>query len=85
MTTNSINTADAKEAFAELISRVSHHKERVILTRRGQPIAALIPMEDFNLLEENKAKSDLDEAILSLKEAREHGFISLTDIKNEVN
>jgi prevent-host-death family protein len=85
MTTNSINTVDAKEAFSELISRVSHHKERIILTRRGHPIAALIPMEDFNHLEETKAKSDLDEAILALKEAREHGFISLTDIKNELN
>lgn len=80
MTTSAINTADAKEAFAELISRVSHHKERVILTRRGHPVAALVPMEDFERLETARDKSDLEEAIEALKEARESGFISLSDL-----
>lgn len=81
MTTTHINTVDAKESFSELINRVSHHKERIILTRRGHAVAALIPMEDFDHLEAVKEKSDLDEAIAALKDGREHGFISLVDLK----
>lgn len=81
MTTTHINTVDAKESFSELINRVSHHKERIILTRRGNAVAALIPMEDFDHLEAMKEKLDLDEAIISLKEGREHGFITLADLK----
>jgi prevent-host-death family protein len=46
MTTTAINTADAKEQFVDLINRVAHNKERIVLTRRGKEIAAIIPVED---------------------------------------
>lgn len=85
MTTTTLNIADAKEAFSELISRVSHHKERVILTRRGHSVAALISMEDFERLESFRDKNDLEAAVEALKEAREHGFIALVDLKQELS
>ncbi len=56
MTTTSINTADAKEDFIELINRVAHNKERIILTRRDKEIAAIIPIEDLKSLEAHKVK-----------------------------
>ena len=77
MTTGYMNTIDAKEDFADLISRVSHHKERVILTRRGKEVAAIIPIEDFALLQASQNKSDLEEAAEALKEARDKGVITL--------
>lgn len=84
MTTTSINTVEAKEEFAELINRVSHNKERIILTRRGKEIAALIPIEDLHLLEDSQNKSDLHEATEALKETRQQGAIPLEDIKTEI-
>lgn len=80
MTTGYMNTIDAKEDFADLISRVSHHKERVILTRRGKEVAAIIPIEDFALLQASQNQSDLEEAAEALKEAREKGVITLDDL-----
>lgn len=77
MTTGYMNTIEAKEDFADLISRVSHHKERVILTRRGKEVAAIIPIEDFALLQASQNKSDLEEAAEALKEARDKGVITL--------
>lgn len=85
MTLATMNTADAKEQFADLISRVSHHKERIILTRRGKEIAAIVPLEDLTAILESQQKADLRDAVESLKEAREQGAISLHDFKAELN
>jgi len=84
MTTTSISTADAKEEFVELVNRVSHNKERIILTRRGKEIAAIIPFEDLLQLQDSQNKHDLQAAVDALKEARDQGSIPLEDLKKEV-
>lgn len=84
MSTASINAADAKEELAELINRVSHYKERIVLTRRGKEVAALVPIEDLHLLLESQSKSDLQESLEALQEARTHGTISLDELKEEM-
>lgn len=85
MTTTLISTIDAKEEFSELINRVSHLKERIILTRRDKEIAAIIPMEDFLQLQASKDKNDLNEAIEALKEARQQGTFSLDELKEKLD
>lgn len=84
MTTTSINTADAKEEFSELVNRVSHYKERIILTRRGKEIAVIIPIEDLALLQSSQDKSDLNDAIEALKETRSHHPITLEELKEKI-
>lgn len=84
MTTTSINTAEAKEEFAELINRVSHYKERIILTRRGKEVAAIVSIEDLHLLQHSQNKTDLHDAVEALKEARHHGTISLDTLRKEI-
>ena len=79
-----ISTADAKETFLDLLNKVSNQKARIILTRRGKEVAALIPLEDLQLIENLKNKNDLDDALSALKEAREQGSISLDDLKKEL-
>jgi prevent-host-death family protein len=84
MTITVMNTAEAKEQFADLINRVAHNKEHVILTRRGKEIAVVIPAEDLHILQQSQDKYDLFAAIESLKEARQSGTISLDQLKEEV-
>lgn len=84
MTTTAINTIDAKEEFTELVHRVSHNKERIILTRRGKEVAAIVPLEDLAWLQATEDKNDLHEATLALKEARTEGTLSLDELKKEV-
>jgi prevent-host-death family protein len=84
MTTTSINTVEAKEEFNDLLSRVSHNKERIILTRRGKEIAALIPIEDFTLLQASQNQYDLHDAMESLKEARNQGSMTLQEFKDQL-
>ena len=45
-----IGSADAKAHFAELVSRVEYRGERVIIERRGKPVAALVSVEDLQSL-----------------------------------
>ena len=84
MTTTTVNAADAKEEFSELINRVAHNKERIIITRRGKDLAAIVPLEDLSIILESQNKHDLREAVEALKEARNQGAIPLDDFKEEL-
>lgn len=84
MTTTSINIAEAKEEFSELINRVAHSKERIIITRRDKDVAAIIPLEDLQLLQHSQNKSDLLDATEALKEVRQQGSITLEELKDNL-
>lgn len=79
-----IDAKEAKEEFSELLNRVYHSKERIIVTRRGKEIAAIVSLDDLHKLQESQSKSDLEEAVEALKEARIKGTITLDDLKEEI-
>ena len=56
-----ISTGDARKKFADIINRVAYGKESFVLTRRGEPLAALVSMEDFILLQEIEHQIDCEE------------------------
>lgn len=58
----------AREQFAEIVNRVSYRGERVILERRGKRVAALIPVEDLDLLEALEDRYDVEAARAALAE-----------------
>ncbi len=59
---NKITTADARKKFSNLINRVAFGDESFVLTRRGEPIAALVSMKELKLLQEIEDKMDIDDA-----------------------
>lgn len=84
MSTTIINTVDAKEQFTDLVNRVAHDRERVVLTRRGKEVAVIISLDDFKLLQESQNKYDLREAIESLSEARAKGTLTLNELETSI-
>lgn len=84
MTTTHVSTIEAKEEFSELINRVAHNNERIVLTRRDKNVAALISWDDFLLLQKIQSQTDLEEAVKALQDARAHGTINLDDLKKEI-
>lgn len=48
---STISTTKAREFLADLITEVAYKGERVILTRHGKPVAAIISAEDLERLE----------------------------------
>lgn len=76
-----ITTVEARDHFADLINRTAYAKERVVLTRRGDDVAAIVPIEDVQLLEDLENRIDLEEARAAIAEIEESGTIPLADIK----
>jgi prevent-host-death family protein len=77
-----ISTADARNDFAEVINRASFGKERFVLTRRGKKLAAIIPFEDLELLEELEDRMDVDAARAALTESDER--VSYQEMRREL-
>jgi len=49
-----VSIGQVKRDISELVNRVSYAGERIILTSRGKPKAALISIEDFERLQKNE-------------------------------
>jgi len=47
----SVAITEAKRKFAEFVNRAEYGRERILIKRRGKPIAAIIGMKDLELLE----------------------------------
>jgi prevent-host-death family protein len=46
----------ARAELAELVNRVGYTGERILLTRHGKPLAALVPVEDLEALDRRPAE-----------------------------
>jgi prevent-host-death family protein len=79
-----VNTVDARAQFSEIINRAAFGKERMILTRRGKEIVAVVPIEDVKLLEALEDRMDLEEAREALSEAKKKGTVSWEKMKKEL-
>jgi prevent-host-death family protein len=64
------STVEAREKLGKIIQKAAVEKERIILTRRGKELAALVPIEDMRFLEELEDRLDLEEARAALAEAK---------------
>ncbi len=64
--------SEARDHLGELVSRVEHAADRVVLTRHGKPVAAVISMDDLRRLEAAEDEADLAAAreALAAAEAR---------------
>jgi prevent-host-death family protein len=81
---DTMNSTEARENLAEVLNRVAYAKDRVRITRRGKDIAAVVPIEDLELIERLENEVDIREAEKALKEAREKGTIPLEALRKEL-
>ena len=79
-----ISTVEAREQFADIVNRAAYGKERIVLTRRGKQLVAVVPVEDVELLENLEDRIDLDEARAAMAEASQKGAISWERIKKDL-
>lgn len=73
-----ISTAEARDRFSEVLNRAAFGKERVVLTRRGKPLAAVVPIEDVEALEAMEDAADIAEARLRYEEWERDGRQSIS-------
>lgn len=82
MSDETITTAAARDSFSEVVNRAAFGKERVVLTRHGKPLAAIVPIEDVEALEAIENAHDLAEVRKALEEWERDGrkTVPLEDI-----
>lgn len=79
-----VTTVDARNSFSEIVNRAAFGKERVVLTRRGKAVAAVVPVEDLDALQELDDKADIEGAIEALAEAKRRGTLPWGKVKEEL-
>ena len=79
-----VSTVHARGHLSDLINRTAYGKERVVLTRRGKSLAALVPLEDLEVLEKLESRIDLEDARLALAEAKTEGNVAWEDLKADL-
>lgn len=70
-----------REQMAEPLNRVKYMGERIILQRRGKGVAAVVSMEDLELLQRLEDESDVKAA---LKARKEKGGVTLDKVKADL-
>ena len=83
--TNTLSVSKAREEFAEVVNQAYYAKARITVTKHGKGIAAIVPLEDLELLLQFEAHIDLDDARKALKEANEMGTVSWEELKDELD
>jgi prevent-host-death family protein len=63
-----LSTAEARTNLSETLGRVAYGGERVLIGKRGKPMAALVPVADLEALLALEDAIDLEEVRKSLRE-----------------
>jgi prevent-host-death family protein len=58
----------ARQSFSDILNRAAYRGERVIVHRGKKPVAAVVPIEDLELLEKLEDEIDIAAAREALKE-----------------
>lgn len=79
---SAVTVADARSGLAELLNRVAYGKERLVITRHGREIAAIVPIEDLQLanrLRKFVARKDVARALAELDAGRSTAWATLRE------
>ena len=81
---DTITAQAAQDRFPEILDAAATRKERVVLTQRGKPVVAVVPVEDLERLEALEDDLDVEAARETLREAEKEGTTPWEEVKKEV-
>ena len=64
--THRVGTAEAKARLSELIGAVAYRGDRVLIERRGRPVAGLVGLDDVSRLEQSDEGAGRPRGVLAL-------------------
>ena len=68
-----ISIAELRARLGDLVSRVSYNHDRVVITRHGKPVAAIISASDMEKFQELEDWNDIQAAEASERETKRNG------------
>lgn len=76
-----MSIVEARANLSDALNKVAYSGERIVLKRHGKPAAAIVSVEDLELLEELENRSDLKAAT---KARKEKGMVPLAKAKGRL-
>lgn len=67
-----MSAAEARKNFANIVNRVAFGNESIVLTRRGEEVAALVSINELKLLQRIEDRMDIEDALKALEEPGEN-------------
>lgn len=84
-----VSAEEARNQLAEILNRAAYGRERTVVTRRGKRIAAIVSVEDLELLEavleELEDRADAEYCREALKNLDLSKCVPWEDIKRDLN
>jgi prevent-host-death family protein len=74
-------TREARNNMAEIINSAGFGKERIILTRRGKGLVAVVPIDDLEYLERQEDLADLQSAEVALTDPANEKRVPWEEVK----
>lgn len=84
MATISVSVSALKDALSEFLNRAAYGQERIIVSSRGKPKAAVIGMDDLRRLEQVEELEDALAAWEALAAHQKGETVSWADLKAEL-
>lgn len=86
--TKTIPVRDFRSNLAQVLSDVADRRDHVVVTRNGRPAAALVPIDEYEALEETAEilsdPASLDALKLGLGELERGETVELDDLRREL-
>jgi antitoxin YefM len=83
-----IPVRDFRSRLAQVLSDVADRREHVVVTRNGRPAAALVPIDEYEALEETAEILSDPDALLALEaglgELAREETVELDDLRREL-
>ena len=79
-----IDTSKLRQHLPDTLNKVAYKGERILLSRYGKPLAAIVSIEDLARLEELEDREDNAAADAALLEVQQKGTVPWEKIKKDL-
>jgi prevent-host-death family protein len=79
-----VSASEARAHFADVLDRVAHKGERVVIERHGKVLGAVVPPGDLRLLERMRELEDEEDREALARARKERGSIAWALIKRDL-
>ncbi len=80
-----VSIAEARDNLSDLYNRVAYGDERIVLTRHGKALVAMVPIEDLEALERFQDYLDAQSADEAWEEYQREGGVPIEVVRQRLD
>ncbi|WP_234571927.1 type II toxin-antitoxin system Phd/YefM family antitoxin [Rhodohalobacter sp. 614A] len=83
MDVKTVNSSSARQSFSDILNDSGYGGQRIVVTRKGKAVAAVVPIEDLEAIQALEDHKDVEEARRILSDSKSE-FIPWEQAKKEL-